>query len=322
MGRSQDHSFSPTAVCNMVTAPNDAVMMFASKSAPSSPLKQSVTPLAERPLCPFGNPNPELKFDMTPDGSTRLVWADWRREFKLAPEVSPKRAAYLYALMSFVQRELEKLGIRAYAEGGSLLGQARDGGIIRYDDDIDLQVHYEDKTKFLKATNFLAERVKAWGRAIGEDAELIWCRFGYKAVLFPKDDDMRVLRKPGSMDYFIPEDCVVDIFLMDTRTDADGIERICYSDTFVREMLAARGDGDICVSRLGSLPWATFGPTKVRVPEQTRDACKDQFGPHCFDRVVCKDGRNSCHPGGSVAVPMDAEAMALFHRLMEATKAI
>jgi hypothetical protein len=267
-----------------------------------------------------GNTNPEEQFTMTPDGSTRVEWASWRREDKFPAEVTGKRAAYLYALVTFIQRELDRLGIRAYAEGGSLLGQARDGGIIRYDDDIDMQVHHADKAAFLAAAPYLTERVRAWGRAIGQQADLVWTYFGYMALLIPSDPELQTLRKPGSLQYYVPCDVEVDLFLTDVATDADGVERVVYSDPTFRRRMQARGDGDIAASRLGSLPRVPFGPTSISMPEDGRGACMDVFGAKCFDKVVCKDGRNSAHQGASLAVPMDEASMLLFRRLMEHTE--
>lgn len=306
-------------------------VQFPSKVVASSPdsdggfgITPPSSPSSDTSECPYGNTNPEPQHELSPDGATRKEWAHWRRCPTYEKEISAKRAAYLYALVTFVQAELEKLDIRAYAEGGSLLGQARDGGIIRYDDDIDLQVHYEDKRRFLAAVPILTERVRAWGRAIGEGADLIWRTYGYMAVLIPSDPEMQVLRKPHSMankEFWIPEDVVVDLFLTDAAVDSSGTARVVYADPTFRGFIEKRGDGDIKVSQLGSLPRLPFGPTMIRVPEFARDAAKEVFGPSCFDKVVCKDGRSGDHHG-SLAVPMDDDAMAFFHWLVAVTRDI
>lgn len=269
-----------------------------------------------------GNTNPEESFAMAPDGSTRVEWMSWRREEKFPPEVSGKRAAYLYALSTFIQRELERLGIRSYAEGGSMLGQARDGGIIRYDDDIDMHIYHADKEKFLAAAGLLTERVRAWGRAIGQEADLVWTYFGYMALLIPTDPELQTLRKPGSLPYYVPCDVEVDLFLTDVAVDAQGIERVVYSDPTFRYRMQARGDGDIALARLGTLPRVPFGPTSICMPEDGRGACMDVFGPTCFGKVVCKDGRQATHQGASLAVPMDDAALDLFQRLLDVTEGI
>eukprot|EP00672_Neobodo_designis_P024108 CAMPEP_0174849422 /NCGR_PEP_ID=MMETSP1114-20130205/15753_1 /TAXON_ID=312471 /ORGANISM="Neobodo designis, Strain CCAP 1951/1" /LENGTH=331 /DNA_ID=CAMNT_0016083763 /DNA_START=187 /DNA_END=1182 /DNA_ORIENTATION=+ len=321
---------TPQSVQNVMSTassfPNDS----ASAAFPASPAldlikampKAAPQPQAQQQQPVYGNTNPEEPFEMTPDGSTRVEWATWRREEKFPPEVTGKRAAYLYALATFVQRELDRLGIRAYAEGGSMLGQARDGGIIRYDDDIDMQVHYADKQRFLAAAPHLTERVRAWGEAIGQKADLVWTYFGYMAVLIPSDPELQTLRKPGSLQYYLPCDVEVDLFLTDLVTDANGVERIVYADPTFRRRMQARGDGDIAAARLGSLPRVPFGPTSITMPEDGRGACMDVFGAKCFDQVVCKDGRNSTHRGSSLAVPMDEASLALYQKLIEATEDI
>jgi len=63
--------------------------------------------------------------------------------------IPPEVFAQLYQATFDVSRILEKAKIRYWAKDGTSLGQVRHGGIIPWDDDVDLAIHEDDRKKFL-----------------------------------------------------------------------------------------------------------------------------------------------------------------------------
>lgn len=57
----------------------------------------------------------------------------------------------LYRLMKDVHDTFDKYGVQYWAEGGTILGILRHGGLIPWDDDIDIAILLEDCPKFMKA---------------------------------------------------------------------------------------------------------------------------------------------------------------------------
>lgn len=59
----------------------------------------------------------------------------------------PRANAYMYHLLDIFHKISGKLDIRYWAECGTVLGYKRHGGIIPWDDDIDIDVHPDDLSK-------------------------------------------------------------------------------------------------------------------------------------------------------------------------------
>ena len=81
-------------------------------------------------------------------------------------------------LMRGVHRALEELGVRYWIIGGTLLGGVRDGCVVPWDDDTDIEVFYEEwmaATKDYKLEKTLKEHGMYGGWAVlGE--HLMTCR--------------------------------------------------------------------------------------------------------------------------------------------------
>ena len=233
------------------------------------------------------------------------------------PEMTARAASYVYAMTAFLHERLAAYGVRYYLEGGSLLGQARDGGIIRFDDDADVQIHPDDTAALLAHVERLRADLRGWACRAGETVVLRDATFGFKLMLYPKDpreawelyfDTLRGEWAPGF--------AIVDLFLMEAATPGDGDAPVRYADPVIREQVARRGYGDIRLRRLGALPCARFGPIEARVPEDARGAAEDVFGPACWGTVQNKDGSSFSREGGSsVRAAYDA---ALFEQLRAA----
>ena len=64
----------------------------------------------------------------------------------------------LYRLMKDVHETFDKYGVKYWAEGGTILGILRHGGLIPWDDDIDIAMLLEDTPNFMKAYQELKDK--------------------------------------------------------------------------------------------------------------------------------------------------------------------
>ncbi len=63
--------------------------------------------------------------------------------------LDPKIAGILYRQLKVTSKIFRENGIRFWLSSGTYLGYVRHGGIIPWDDDIDIQIHHEDREKVL-----------------------------------------------------------------------------------------------------------------------------------------------------------------------------
>lgn len=79
------------------------------------------------------------------------IQAQLRAEFN--PDGSDLRNSQLKMLdiLKCVDRICKKHNIKYWLSSGSLLGAVRHGGFIPWDDDLDIEIFYKDKNKFIKA---------------------------------------------------------------------------------------------------------------------------------------------------------------------------
>ena len=61
----------------------------------------------------------------------------------------PRANAYLYHLLDIFHKISNKFSIRYWAECGTVLGYKRHGGIIPWDDDVDVDIHPDDLSKLV-----------------------------------------------------------------------------------------------------------------------------------------------------------------------------
>lgn len=64
----------------------------------------------------------------------------------------------LYELLGTFQEACNHVGVEPWATGGTLLGAVRNGKIIEHDDDIDLEITYEDYKTLLKHEDEIEKR--------------------------------------------------------------------------------------------------------------------------------------------------------------------
>ena len=75
---------------------------------------------------------------------------------KLAP--NQQEINQIYELMNDTIQFFEKYNINYHIIAGSALGQARNGGLIPYDDDVDFGIHKDDFEKVLENKDFFIKR--------------------------------------------------------------------------------------------------------------------------------------------------------------------
>lgn len=246
------------------------------------------------------------------------------REYLPAPErlkappkqIVPRAASYIYALTDLLHKLLTENGVRYYLEGGSMLGQVRDGGIIKFDDDADVQIHHEDTQRLIDAIPKIEQGIDAWARLTHERVHLRKATFGYKLILEPdRQDEAWQLYFDTLGGCWAPGFAIVDLFLTELSDDRRYIK---YSDSVIEQQVRGRGYGDIEACRLNPEEGpilGSFGPIEAFVLNDAQGACCDVFGDKCLSQVCNKDG-TSFEKRASVLVDYDAP---LLTRLMEAT---
>jgi hypothetical protein len=83
--------------------------------------------------------------------------------------VKPKILKSLYHIWHATDQCLQEMGVEFWATGGTLLGAIRHGGIIGWDNDIDISIHIKDIDKFIEHKHIwekyglrLLESVPGW----------------------------------------------------------------------------------------------------------------------------------------------------------------
>jgi hypothetical protein len=111
-----------------------------------------------------------------------------------------KYITILYQIMSDVDNILNQLKIEYWVDGGTLLGAVRHGGIIPWDDDLDLDIHQNDQDKFRQCMIPVLEEL------------------GY--AILKKDGHFKISASPTLIklkNYELPPSC--DIFIANEEND-------------------------------------------------------------------------------------------------------
>jgi len=170
-----------------------------------------------------------------------------KHKLKLA---DPSAVKLLYHLMNDVHKLLTHFGIDYWVDGGSVLGVVRHGGIIPWDDDIDIGILKKDVKKLLSIEKVL--------KKAGFSIVKVW--FGYKIFY----SDRKYIE---GFNYSFP---FLDVFVFDK---IDGKYRLFYKRA--RDMWPKEAwDED----ELFPVKEYKFGEIKVLGPAKTKDYLDRMYG--------------------------------------------
>lgn len=186
--------------------------------------------------------------------------------------MDPKVAGYLYEMQAALGVVLDKYGVLWFAEAGSLLGLERHGGLIPWDDDIDIKVYPGEQHK-LRDPNLIADL-----RACGLEIKDHWQ--GFK--IFPLPENMPEWgRETGEKGYTYKWP-FIDIF-----TTVKHKSRLVYSSLFARMCWPKDYHTDKEVfgtdgKRENGVIKAKFGPIEINAPRHLPAYLKRSYGPNCM----------------------------------------
>jgi lipopolysaccharide cholinephosphotransferase len=137
----------------------------------------------------------------TPLGKTVVTYlSDHKMYMDLAKpkNIRPQYVQGLYQVMKDIHDTFEAVGLKYWIDGGTLLGAVRHGGLIPWDDDLDIQIDSKDKdiflTKAVPILSFLGYRI------FGEWDSM---KDFYKIQMMPRGIDLQKDEVPPTCDVFI-----------------------------------------------------------------------------------------------------------------------
>ncbi len=183
------------------------------------------------------------------------------------PCTSPAKIDQIYDLLQTINAFFRDSNIHYSMDGGTLLGAAREKGIIRWDDDGDLLILEKDQAKFLN----LKEALRAQGILLQDGG-----MDSYKLTF-----DERTLRQRYGVS--LSEAANIDVFVM--KEDVDGKYR--YKSDFFKHQFPKEW---FHKQELDELKDYSFGPPEKRLflkgPSQPMRYLKTFYGPECFEYAL------------------------------------
>ena len=171
-----------------------------------------------------------------------------------------EKVGRLYQMLKVIDQVFTEEGVTFWADGGTLLGAIRHGGIIPWDDDIDLAIMDSDKQKILLSQ----EKFQKWGFDLVESNGNLRL-FGYNPY------------------------AIVDIFLF-SRDLLPGRILLTMPDA------RASWPGDWWFEEdLTEITRVPFGPITVPIPKQALRNALSQYGDDAMSVALSNDYRSPAH---------------------------
>lgn len=170
----------------------------------------------------------------------RLLGSDSYRAAVHTNKTAPEHILLFYQTLKDVHEIFEAADLIYWLEGGTLLGQMRHGGIIPWDDDVDVTMHDKDREIFRTLIPFFEE--------IGY--KVIEAHVGFQ-IYNKNTEGQKESERPAYLDVFLMQDDGVQVF---------------YSMPEMQKSWPQRFDLDVIYpTRL-----ARFGQFEARVPHKGR----------------------------------------------------
>jgi hypothetical protein len=169
----------------------------------------------------------------------------------------PKKVGRLYQMMKVLDAVLEKHQIPYWASGGTALGAVRHGGMIPWDDDIDIEIDTQDKQRLLD----LAPELADWGLTLVES-----------------NSNLRLF-SIGPFPY-----AILDIF----TTVLEG-GKIVMAPLDARESWPRNYWFPEELAELTRIP---FGPIEIRAAKKQIRYLKDQYGEDVLEIAIPNDHKH------------------------------
>jgi lipopolysaccharide cholinephosphotransferase len=173
--------------------------------------------------------------------------------------MTKEEAGILYGMMEIAHTIFQENGMKYAITAGTVLGKERHGGIIPWDDDIDLLMMNSDANRLEEPV--IAQRFNDLGLGI------IKCRIGYK-IYYKDGKDV----SEGDLRYKYPFIDVAKAIKLD--------DKICYEDELSRKTYAGEY---YTLEEWGSIKEVEFGPAKVMGLQDGTNFVSRCYGHHAMD---------------------------------------
>lgn len=181
------------------------------------------------------------------------------------PHIDPATTGMFYSLMMKVDRIFRNVGLPYWATCGTLLGAVRHGGMIPWDDDLDIAILAEHVVLLESVKNALAD----------EGLQLYYyAEGGFYKIFF--SNGLPILRKDGTMyPWTYP---FLDLFPYEERNEKVEYVSNLFRRAFPDEYFASFE----LIFPLYALP---FGPMQILVPANYYEIIERMYGPD-WDKVA------------------------------------
>lgn len=207
------------------------------------------------------------------------------------PKISPEKRGQFYKLMVEVDQILNQHNIRYWGISGTLLGAIRHGGMIPWDDDLDIVIQYADKSRFEELHGFFHER----GLELANYEDLM-----YK--IFPIHGESLRDYRGEEIPWKFP---AMDIFLVHQHTGRFRIVLITDPKIDIYATTQKRPGWSLLFNELdGPIHRVPFGPMQLPIPHNATEILTREYGPDWQNTAYLHYSHEKEQPLKSVKVPI------------------